>query len=146
MMNVDGQSYLHYLIPRFLTMTTMRNSYASVSTHISIMRFHEKSLGCHFYSPMQVYLPAIGHVLAGALRGVYSGVLILLFDLISGAGLIYNGWFLAAVALNTWIFSASGFLAAAMIRNHYDMNNFTNVVTTPMSLLCGIFFSLEGTP
>ena len=71
---------------------------------------------------------------------------ILLLGLVSRAGLVYNGWLLAAVVLNAWIFSALGFLAAMVIRSHYDMNNFTNVVITPMSFLCGTFFSLEGIP
>jgi len=146
MVNVDGQPYLHYLIPGLLAMTTMRNSYTSVSTRISVMRLHEKSFECYFYSPTRMYLLAIGHILAGALRGMYSGVFILLLGLVSRAGLVYNGWLLAAVVLNAWIFSALGFLAAMVIRSHYDMNNFTNVVITPMSFLCGTFFSLEGIP
>ena len=33
-----------------------------------------------------------------------------------------------------------------MIESHYDMNNFTNIVITPMSFLCGTFFSLDGIP
>ena len=33
-----------------------------------------------------------------------------------------------------------------MMESHYDMNNFTNIVITPMSFLCGTFFSLDGIP
>ena len=46
MMDVGGQPYLYYLIPGLLAMTTMRNSYTSVSTRISVMRLHEKSFEC----------------------------------------------------------------------------------------------------
>lgn len=146
MMDVGGQPYLYYLIPGLLAMTTMRNSYTSVSTRISVMRLHEKSFECYFYSPTRMYLLAMGHILAGALRGVYSGLFIVLLGLVSGAGLVLNGWLLVAVVLNALIFSALGFLAAMIIESHYDMNNFTNIVITPMSFLCGTFFSLEGLP
>lgn len=146
MVKMEGQSYLHYLIPGLLAMTTMRNSYTSVSTRISVMRLHEKSFECYFYSPTRMYLLAIGHILAGALRGMYSGLFIIFLALISGAGLSWSGWLLAAVFLNTLIFAAIGFLAAMMMESHYDMNNFTNVVITPMSFLCGTFFSLENIP
>lgn len=146
MMDVGGQPYLYYLIPGLLAMTTMRNSYTSVSTRISVMRLHEKSFECYFYSPTRMYLLAMGHILAGALRGMYAGVFIILLGFVSGVRLVLNGWLLLAVVLNALIFSALGFLAAMLVQSHYDMNNFTNVVITPMSFLCGTFFSLEGIP
>lgn len=145
-MNVNGQPYLYYLIPGLLAMTTMRNSYTSVSTRISVMRLHEKSFECYFYSPTRMYLLAAGHIFAGALRGLYSGIFILLLGILSGMKLVLNGWLLVAVIFNTLIFSAFGFLAAMIIETHYDMNNFTNVIITPMSFLCGTFFSLENIP
>ena len=146
MIDSGGQPYLHYLIPGLLSMTTMRNSYTSVSTRISVMRLHEKSFESYFYSPTKMYLLAPGHILAGALRGLYSGIFILILGFVSGAGLSLNGWLLLAVTLNALIFSALGFFAAMIIQSHYDMNNFTNIVITPMSFLCGTFFSLDGIP
>lgn len=146
MVDVNGQPYLFYLIPGLLAMTTMRNSYTSVSTRISVMRLHEKSFECYFYSPTRMYLLAMGHILAGAARGLYSGVFILLLGLAAGVNMTLNGWLFLAVLLNAVIFSALGFLAAMLIETHYDMNNFTNVVITPMSFLCGTFFSLDGIP
>ena len=146
MIDSGGQPYLHYLIPGLLSMTTMRNSYTSVSTRISVMRLHEKSFESYFYSPTKMYLLATGHILAGALRGLYSGIFILILGFVSGAGLSLNGWLLLAVTLNALIFSALGFFAAMIIQSHYDMNNFTNIVITPMSFLCGTFFSLDGIP
>ncbi len=50
-MEVDGRPYLSYLLPGLLAMTTMRNSYTSVSTRISVMRLHEKSFECYLYFP-----------------------------------------------------------------------------------------------
>ena len=146
MIDSGGQPYLQYLIPGLLSMTTMRNSYTSVSTRISVMRLHEKSFESYFYSPTKMYLLATGHILAGALRGLYSGIFILILGFVSGAGLSLNGWLLLAVTLNALIFSALGFFAAMIIESHYDMNNFTNIVITPMSFLCGTFFSLDGIP
>ena len=146
MIDSGGQPYLHYLIPGLLSMTTMRNRYTSVYTRISVMRLHEKSFESYFYSPTKMYLLATGHILAGALRGLYSGIFILILGFVSGAGLSLNGWLLLAVTLNALIFYALGFFAAMIIESHYDMNNFTNIVITPMSFLCGTFFSLDGIP
>ena len=140
MIDSGGQPYLHYLIPGLLSMTTMRNSYTSVSTRISVMRLHEKSFESYFYSPTKMYLLATGHILAGALRGLYSGIFILILGFVSGAGLSLNGWLLLAVTLNALIFSALGFFAAMIIESHYDMNNFTNIVITHVISVRDIFF------
>lgn len=145
-MEVQGQPYLYYLLPGLLSMTLMRNSYTSVSTRISVMRLHEKSFQCYFYTPTRMYRLAAGHILAGALRGLYAGVFILLLGVISGVPMRWSLWLLPAALLNALIFASLGFLAAMYMDSHYDMNNFTNVVITPMSFLCGTFFSLEGLP
>lgn len=145
-MEVEGQPYLYYLLPGLLAMTTMRNSYTSVSTRISVMRLHEKSFECYLYSPTRMYLLAAGHILAGALRGMYAGLFIFLLSLAAGAGLCLSPSLILVLFLNCLIFSALGFLAAMKMESHYDMNLFTNVVITPMSFLCGTFFSLETMP
>lgn len=146
MIPMEGQPYLYYLIPGLLAMTTMRNSYAAVSTRISVMRLHEKSFECYIYSPTRMYFLAMGHIFAGALRGLYAGVPIFLLAFLSGAVVRFPIWMLIALVLNTLIFSALGFLAAMIMESHYDMNHFTNVVITPMSFLCGTFFSLDSIP
>ncbi|WP_101875832.1 ABC transporter permease [Lachnoclostridium edouardi] len=145
-MTVEGRPYLYYLLPGLLAMTIMRNSYTSVSTRISVMRLHEKSFECYLYSPTPMYILAAGHILAGAVRGLYAGLFILILGFLSGGGLAVNGWLFAVGAINGIIFAALGFLAAMLIETHYDMNNFTNIVITPMSFLCGTFFSLDGIP
>lgn len=144
--NVGERPYLFYLIPGVLAMTTMRNSYTAVSTRVSVMRLHEKSFECYFYSPTKIWMLVIGHILSGAMRGMYAGLFVVLAGLVANAGLVLNLWLLFAVTLNAILFSSLGFLAAMLIETHYDMNNFTNMVITPMSFLCGTFFSLDTIP
>lgn len=144
--SIDGKPYLFYLIPGVLAMTTMRGSYTAVSTRISVMRLHEKSFECYFYSPTKISLLAFGHIISGALRGIYAGLFVVIAGLVANSGIVINGWFVIAVTINSLLFSALGFLAAMLIETHYDMNNFTNIVITPMSFLCGTFFSLDTVP
>lgn len=44
------------------------------------------------------------------------------------------------------MYAAFGYGAALSIESHYDMNRFTTYVMTPMSFLCGTFFSLKNLP
>lgn len=143
---IDGQPYLYYLIPGILAMTTMRNSYSAVSMRISVARLHEKSFEMYLLAPMRMTSLAIGYVLAGAFRGIYAGSFILLIGLLVGAKIHISGWLIFFVFLNAVIFAELGFLAAMIIDTHYDMNRFTNMVITPMSFLCGTFFSVDSMP
>ena len=142
----EGQPYLLFLLPGILSMTTMRSSYTAISTRISVTRLHEKSFESFVYSPTRMPLLAIGHIVAGALRGMYAGVGVIIIGLISGAA-VNIGWALIAVLfLNCLTFSSMGFFIAMVINTHYDLNNFTNMIITPMSFLCGTFFSLNNVP
>ncbi|KDR96497.1 ABC-2 type transporter [Peptoclostridium litorale DSM 5388] len=145
-LSVEGQPYMFYLIPGLLAMTTMRNSYSAISMRVSVTRLHEKSFETFIYSPTRISRLAIGHILAGALRGVYSGIFVIIMGMISGVDFPISGWLILVIFLNSIIFAELGFFAAMVIDTHYDMNNFTNIVITPMSFLCGTFFSLSEMP
>lgn len=144
--NIDGNSYMYYILPGIAALTTMRSSYSGVSMRISVARLHEKSFENYFLSPISVKRLAIEYIISGALRGLYACFLMVIIMLLAGAK-IYN-WhiFIFASILNAILFSAIGFFAAMIIDTHYDMNRFTSFVITPMSFLCGTFFSLTKLP
>ena len=143
---VEGRPYIFFLVPGILSMATMRNSYTAIATRISITRLHEKSFECFVYSPTRMSGLVIGYVLAGALRGMYAGVFVIAIGLFAGAGIVLNGWLILAMLLNAVIFSSLGFFAAMVINTHYDLNNFNSMIITPMTFLCGTFFSLNNMP
>jgi len=142
---VEGKSYLHFIIPGLLAMTTTRNSYAAVSMRISIARLHERSLECYIYSPTKMSRFAIGYIIAGALRGFYAGLFTIIIGVIAGA-MTWSVMLFVVIIINTVIFSAIGFIAAMTIDTHYDLNRFTNMIVTPMTFLCGTFYSVSGLP
>jgi len=142
---VEGKSYLHFIIPGLLAMTTTRNSYAAVSMRISITRLHEKSLECYIYSPTRMSYFALGYIISGALRGVYAGMFTLLIGVVSGS-MTWSVMLFVVIIINALIFSSIGFIAAMTIDTHYDLNRFTNMVITPMTFLCGTFYSVGGLP
>jgi len=143
---IDGKSYLFYILPGVISLTVMRTSYSAIAMRISISRLHEKSFENYIISPTRMQYLTLGHVLAGSLRGLYAGFLIVLIVSIFGIYLNVGFVFLGICILNSLLFSSLGFIAAMWIDTHYDMNRFTSFVITPMSFLCGTFFSLEEMP
>lgn len=87
-----------------------------------------------------------GYLIAGALRSMISVVIILMVLAPFGALMTVNLSFLGVCFLNAMMFSALGLLLAMAIDTHYDLNRVQTFIITPMSFLCGTFFSLTQLP
>ncbi len=144
--SIDGRSYMYYIIPGIIAMTSMRSSYSAISMRISVTRLHEKSFEAYLTAPVSMVGLTLGHVIAGGLRGFYAALVILVVSLASGVWITITPLFFIVILLNSLMFASLGFFAAMMIDTHYDMNRFSSFVITPMAFLCGTFFSLKKLP
>lgn len=144
--NINGHSYMHFIIPGIIALTTMNTSFNATAIRITTSRLHEKSFEYYLTSPVNMYFLALGQVLAGALRGMYAAGIILLLSYFFGQQISVNPAFILLCVLNSLVFAALGYAAALMIDSHYDMNRFTTYFLVPMTFLCGTFFSLDKVP
>lgn len=143
---VEGATYMHFLIPGLIAMTTMNTGFNAVSTRIITSKLYERSFEYYLTSPISMPLMTFGYILSGALRGIYASILIMLVSLLFGVIIEISFYFLVICFLNSFVFSALGYAAALSIESHYDMGRFNTYIMTPMSFLCGTFFSLENLP
>ncbi len=145
-LEMDGSQYMAYILPGVVALTSMRTSFSAISMRVSVTRLHERSFESYLAAPIQIHWLAIGHILSGALRGLYASALILLIGIPFGVMYQIDLPFILVCFVNGFMFAALGFFAAMMIDTHYDMNRFTSFVITPMAFLCGTFFSLKKLP
>ena len=124
---VEGKSYINFIIPGIIALTTM-----------TVIHSHQ----CSSY----YFSYAIGKIVAGALMGMYSALLIITLSLIAGTGISISPYFILIIILNCLTFSAIGFTVGIFINSHTEMSKFSSFVITPMSFLCGTFFSLDKMP
>ena len=143
---IEGTTYMHFVIPGIIALSTMNTSFGAISTRLNISRLYEKSFEYYLTSPVNMKLLALGHILAGAFRGMYASILVLTISYIFKIYIPINFYFILICFLNSFLFSAFGYGAALSINSHYDMGRFNTFVMTPMSFLCGTFFSLEKLP
>ncbi len=143
---VEGSSYMHFIIPGIVALSTMNTGFNAVSIRITVSRLHEKSFEYYLTSPVRMPLMALGHILSGALRGVYAAALIILVSFLFGIKISINAYFVLICFLNSFLFAAFGYAAALSVDSHYDMSRFNTYILTPMSFLCGTFFSLDNLP
>lgn len=143
---VNQGSYLDFIVPGIIALNSMNISFISVGSPLNMSRLYHKTLEEYLIAPIGSLAFVIGKVLAGALRGLISSVLIIVLAYAFGAHFIINAWFLLALALNCLVFASMALVAAMTMNSHEDMANFNTYVLLPMSFLCATFFVPDHLP
>lgn len=143
---MNGQPYLYFLIPGVVSLTTMNGSFNAIAQNLNVQRLYEKAFDQVIISPTPLWQFIVGQILAGSLRGLYAGGIILLLVLPIGTGLKFNFLSVLILALNGAVFSAIGIVVSFIARNHADVPRFSNYFIMPMAYLCNTFFSTDNIP
>lgn len=146
MTSVTDRPYIDFLVPGLIAMGTMNNSFSAVSTALNIQRTFEHSFEQIIISPTSLTQYVIGQSIGGALRGIYSGLIVLLISLPFGISIKITPAFFLVMLLNGIAFGALGVLAAVLANTHSDVSRFSTFVITPMTFLCNTLFPLDRIP
>lgn len=146
MASMNGRPYIDFLVPGIIAMSTMNSSFSGVSSALSVQRIFEHSFEQIIISPTSLSQYVIGQSVGGALRGMYSGILVLLIALPFGISLKLTPIFFLIMLLNGIAFGALGVLAALLGKTHSDIGRFSTFIIAPMTFLCNTFFPLDKVP
>lgn len=144
--SVTDRPYIDFLVPGIIALTTMNTSFSAVGQPLNVQRLFEHSFDQIIISPTPMPAYILGQMLGGALRGMYSGILILLLSIPFGAAMHITPAFFLVMLLNGLTFGALGVTAAILATSHADIARFSTFVILPMTFLCNTFFPLERTP
>ena len=143
---IPGVSYLDYLLPGLIAMSSMTNSYTWVANGLTVGRLHFRTFQIYIQAPVTPAAIVWGQVLAGTARGLFASLIILGLGLLLGSGLKLNGVFILVLLLNCMVFAAFGVVVGMKSRSHEDTATFTNFFILPMAFFCGTFFPVEEMP
>lgn len=143
---VTDRPYIDFLVPGIIALTTMNTSFSAVAQPLNVQRLYERSFDQIIISPTPMPAYIFGQMLSGALRGIYSGVLILLLSIPFGAAMDITPAFFLVMLLNGMTFGALGVMAAILASTHADIARFSSFVILPMTFLCNTFFPLDRVP
>lgn len=135
-----------FLIPGVVSLTTMNGSFNAIAQNLNVQRLYEKAFDQVIISPTPLWQFIAGQILAGALRGLYAGGIILFLVWPIETGLVFNGISILILFLNGAVFSALGIVVSFLARNHADVPRFSNYFIMPMAYLCNTFFSTDRIP
>jgi ABC-2 type transport system permease protein len=145
-MNMNGGTYLEFVLPGILALSAMTNSFSPVSTSLNISKLYTKTLEEVLVSPVSSWDIALGRTLTGLIRGSFSALMLMLVGMISGVHMHLSAEFFFVIALTAFCFGAAGVAVAMIARTHEDMANFNSFFILPMSFLAGTFFSPDKLP
>jgi len=142
---VEGRSYLEFLIPGLVAMSSMTQAFA-IASEINIARFYWRIFEEFQAAPIRNIAYVTGEVLAGISRALLSVVVILVIGLLFGVVLHYGVSFWLGVVLNSFVFASLAVCMAMLVKSHADQALLTNFFITPMAFLGGTFFPVDRMP
>jgi len=145
-LNVNGGTYLDFVLPGILALSAMNNSFSPVATSLNISKLYTKTIEEVLVSPVGPWSIALGRALAGLVRGMFSALSLLAVGMISGMNIHLSPLFFIVLFLTAFCFGSMGVVAAMIARSHEDMANFNSFFIIPMSFLAGTFFSPDKLP
>lgn len=141
----DG-TYLSYLVPGLIAMSSMNNSYAWVASALNLNRLYFKTFQVLVQAPIPSSAIMIGEVLAGMTKGLFASLFIIVMGLVLPAGFTVTPFLIAALLLNCFMFASLGVITGMLSKTHEDTSTYANFIILPMAFFSGTFFPVDGMP
>jgi ABC-2 type transport system permease protein len=143
---VMGVGFAVFLAPGILMMTVVQNAFANTSSSIMISKVQGNIVDT-LMPPLSAGELVTGYIVGGIVRGLVVA-LVVAAVLFAGLGVVpaHPLWLLIFVVIGSAMLGAAGMLAAILARKFDQLAAVTNFIVTPLSLLSGTFYSVEGLP
>ena len=144
--HIGGFTYIQFIVPGLIMMSALTNAYSSTSSAFFQAKFMH-SIDELLVPPCPDWVIILGYALAGVVRGLIVGALVLLTSLFFTHITIYNPWVLILAFLFTCIlFALAGILNALFANTFDDISIVPTFVLTPLTYLGGVFYSVHNLP
>ena len=143
---MDGFSYIDFIVPGLVLMAVITNSYANVVSSFYSAKF-QRHIEELLVSPVPDWVILAGYVGGGVARGVVVGaavtVVSMLFTDIEVHSLPVT---LLVFVLTSALFATAGFINAVFANSFDDISIVPTFVLTPLTYLGGVFYSIHLLP
>ncbi len=143
---VDGVSYIEFLIPGLIMMSVITNSYFNSALSILLSKFFNNVTEV-LTAPLSYFEMVLALTLGGVMRGFVVGILTLLvsflFIPVQMADVFVFGYFMFLVSL---VFSSIGLMMGLWADTFNHLETFSSFVLIPLTFLGGVFYSINMLP
>lgn len=143
-----GDSYLEFILPGMVALSSMAISFTGTTFSICGDRLFSKTFEELLLLPVQPLSLFLGKVFAGILRGMMtSASVILVAILFTGKFASFlNPLFLLILILNCAVFSGLGAIVGLRVKSLEGVGLYNNFLIVPMSFLGATFFDPKTLP
>jgi ABC-type multidrug transport system permease subunit len=138
-----GVSYIAFVIPGIVSLSSLTSSFASTSTRVNVQRLYYKSFDEMMMCPLNISAIVLGKSMLGLVRGLLGCFLMYALGLFLAPDLQLTLLAVICICLSCMVFSMLGLLAAMLAKSHQSMATFNSLIILPMTFLCGTFFSVD---
>jgi ABC-2 type transport system permease protein len=143
---VQGGSYLHFLVPGLVMMQLIESSYANTSSSLFMSRWHNYIQDI-LLSPLSYFEMVLGLLAGGVVRGILTASGVYLLSLFFVRFPFYDGWVVAYYCfIVTFIFSNLGLIVALWADSFERLSMWGTFVITPLVYFGGVFHSIDMVP
>jgi len=144
--DIDGYSYMDYIVPGLILLAVITNSYANVVSSFYLSKF-QKSIEELLVSPVPNSLILSGYIAGGVARGIVVGIVVTLVAMCFSEINIHSFFIsFSVLVLTATLFSIAGFINAIYANSFDDITIIPTFVLTPLTYLGGIFYSIDMLP
>lgn len=144
--SADDVSYIAFIIPGIVALSSLSSSFSSTSTRINVQRLYYKSFDEMMMCPLRPTAIILGKSMMGVLRGLLSCSIIFIMGLVLAPEIMLTPLFVCCLLISCVSFSFLGVMAALLAKSHQTLATFNSLVILPMTFLCGTFFSVSSVP
>lgn len=144
--NVNGQSYMDYIVPGIILMSVISHSYSNVVSSFYSTKF-QRHIEELLVAPVPNFVILAGYVSGGIARGVLVGcVVAAISTFFTDIPVLHWQIALLVFILTATLFALAGFINAVFADSFDDISIIPNFILTPLSYLGGVFYSISMLP
>ncbi len=144
--DVDGVSYMDYIVPGIILMSVITNSYSNVVSSFYATKYH-RHVEELLVSPVSSSIILWGYVAGGVARGLaVAAVVTAVAMFFADLRVVHYGIGLLVLVSTAVLFSIAGLINAIFGKSFDDISIVPTFVLTPLTYLGGVFFSIEILP
>ncbi len=143
---LPGGSYLDFLMPGLIAVTSMINSYTWIANGITVSRLFFRNFQVYLQAPVSATAIMVGQVVAGMSRGLFAAVILVGCGYLVGSRPALTALFIVTVLLNCFAAASFGVIVGLLSRSHDDAASVTNFFIMPMAFFSGTFFPVDEMP
>lgn len=143
---VDGVSYLHFIVPGLIMLSVIQNAFLNTSSSLFVAKLQGTIVDL-LVAPLTPGEVLGAFVLGGVLRGLMVGLIVwLVAATFSGFHVAHVGWAVLFGALVAAAFALLGMAVAIHSDKFEQLNIVPTFIITPLTFLGGVFYSAHMLP